>query len=159
MPAPPTKARLKSSRILHSANKHRRENLFELFFSSVVVADEVPIFPTPRAISRKAMSIIKAKVLYSRDKLEEPEVNLDGYPNFGEFILSHLTADPSILDQVWLVNAGYDLTGVNRASCGRVHRKYGELEPLSRGVGTILAELGVGFGSIVQVRGQTLLLR
>jgi len=68
---------------------------------------------------KQVMSIIKGKVLYSRDKLEEPAVDLGGHPNFGEFILSHLAADPTIREQVWLVNAGYDLTGVNRASCVR----------------------------------------
>ena len=104
------------------------------------------------------MSIIKGKVLYSRDKLDEPEVDLRAHPNFGEFILSHLKTDPAILDQVWLVNAGCDLTGVNRASCGRVLRKYGELEQLSRAVGATLAQLGVGYGSIVQVRRRSFIL-
>jgi hypothetical protein len=49
------------------------------------------------------------------------------------------------------VNAGFDLTGKNIAKCGRVSRKYGEVESMSRDVGELLQDLGVQHGSVVQV--------
>ena len=97
------------------------------------------------------MSLIREKILYSKDKLEEFEPDFGNHANFGEYILSFLNTEPDRSDEVWVVNAGYDLTGVNRSGCGKVLRKYGELEPMSRSVGKALAGLGVKRGSIVQV--------
>jgi hypothetical protein len=98
------------------------------------------------------MSLIRDKILYSRETLEEIKPSAGNHPNLGEYLLSLITTDPDVSDQVWLVNAGYDLSGVNRASCGKVLRRYGELEQLARTVGQALADLGVNRGSIVQVR-------
>jgi hypothetical protein len=96
------------------------------------------------------MSVIKDKILYSKEPLVETLPDLGSHQNFGDYVLSFVD-DPAIKDQVWLVNAGYDLTGNNNATCGTVSRTFGELETMSRSIGKQLDELGLEEGSIVQV--------
>ena len=96
------------------------------------------------------MSVIKNKILYSKEPLRENVPEIGSHQNFGEFVLSFLDG-PEMLDTVWLVNAGYDLTGRNISKCGAVSRTYGELEPMARAFGRIFDDLGVHEGSIVQV--------
>jgi len=101
------------------------------------------------------MSLIKDKVLYSKEPFVETLPDLGSHQNFGDYVLSFLD-DPTIKDQVWLVNAGYDLTKCNSATCGGVSRTFGELELMSRSIGKQLDELGLEQGSIVQVHPQFL---
>jgi hypothetical protein len=96
------------------------------------------------------MSVIKDKILYSKDTLKENVPDIGSHQNFGDFVLSFQDG-PDMLDKVWLVNAGYDLTGYNSSKCGKVSRTYGELEPMARSFGRLLSDLDVHEGSYVQV--------
>ena len=103
------------------------------------------------------MSVIKDNILYSKQTVPDCEpLTIGQHDNFAEYIFSVVNVDQN---QTWLVNAGYDLTGINRSACGKVQRKYWELEPLSRRIGKQFEDLGVRHDDIVQVKFLTAFIK